>query len=96
MTSLHTISKAPSSRLFECCLPALKHGDGILFIEDGVYYCLTDARLAVSNPDLEVFSLQEDLDARGLMDRKIDQADVIDYSGFVELCCRYDKVISWF
>jgi tRNA 2-thiouridine synthesizing protein B len=61
-----------------------------------VYYCLTDAGLAVSNPDLEVFSLQEDLDARGLMNRKIDQADVIDYNGFVELCCRYDKVISWF
>ena len=39
MSTLHTISKSPKSQLLSECLPLVNKGDGILFIEDGVYYC---------------------------------------------------------
>ena len=79
MSSLHTISKAPSSGLLDQCLPFLGQDDGLLFIEDGVYYCLDQLDL----PVIEIFSLKEDM-------------KTVNYPEFVELCCRYDKVVSWF
>lgn len=92
MSSLHTISKAPSSGFLDQCLPFLGQDDGLLFIEDGVYNCLDQLDL----PDIEIFSLKEDMKARGISDRNRAATKTINYLEFVELCCNYDKVVSWF
>ena len=92
MSSLHTISKAPSSGLLDQCLPFLGQDDGLLFIEDGVYNCLDQLDL----PDIEIFSLKEDMKARGISGRHRTATKTVNYLEFVELCCRYDKVVSWF
>ena len=38
MKTLHTISKTPTSNLLTSCLEAIAEDDGVLFLEDGVYY----------------------------------------------------------
>lgn len=57
--------------------------DSILFIEDGVY-------CQVEGPS---YVLQADLEARGLT--ATSNQSVVDYDGFVGLCCQHAKVISW-
>jgi sulfur transfer complex TusBCD TusB component (DsrH family) len=28
--------------------------------------------------------------------RSAADVELVDYAGFVELCCEYDKIVSWF
>jgi len=40
--------------------------------------------------------LREDMIARGTLGQKVDLVELASYSKFVDLCCEFDKVISWF
>ena len=95
MSALHTISGSPSSGLLNSCLKLVCPGDGILFIQDGVYYgcppCLIDC---VSQYNA-LFGLKEDLIARGLLGKLSKRITPVGYGRFVELTVDYDKVISW-
>lgn len=82
--------------MLEACRPILQKGDGVIFIEDGVYYCLDDSLSTLQDKDLNIFSLKEDLNARGLINRSHQDAEIISYHRFVELCCHYSKIVSWF
>ena len=44
MKTLHTISKTPTSNLLTSCLEAIAEDDGVLFLEDGVYYIWKDIK----------------------------------------------------
>jgi sulfur relay protein TusB/DsrH len=96
MSTLHTISKSPKSQLLSECLPLVNKGDGILFIEDGVYYCVNNKLLNDFELDITWYGLKEDVDARGLKLDDIKAIHVINYKIFVEMCEEFDKVISWF
>ena len=95
MSALHTISGSPSSGLLNSCVKLIRPGDGILFIENGVYYgCLPDLTDCVSE-DNALFALREDLLARGVLSKLAERIDPVGYARFVELTVDYDKVISW-
>lgn len=96
MSSLHTISKSPDSRLLEQCLALCSDKDAILFIEDGVYHGVLAETLAKIPAAIAVYALREDLQARGLQERIDARAQTASMKKFVELCGDYDKVISWF
>ena len=96
MNILHTISRSPSSALLASCSTLLKEGDGILFIEDGVYHCSDHSLLTTIAAPVQMYALREDLVARGLLDKNTTNTETVDYEGFVQLCCDYDKVVSWF
>ena len=96
MTCLHTISKSPASKLLSTCASVLKPGDGILFIEDGVYYCSAAESGHHPGTDITLYGLKEDAAARGLSAPSATDVKLVDYAGFVELCCEYDKIVSWF
>ena len=96
MTTLHTINKRCAD--LDIILP---ENDAIIFIEDGVYNCLTDAYSQLLDtwmPSM-VYVLQADAIARGLgkdtlaVDAGITQ---VDHLQFVHLCTKYDNVINWF
>ena len=95
---LHIINKSPLSysSLGSCLRFALKD-DNILFYEDGVLGVKAKNKLeSVIKEAMEkynVYALQEDLKARGIVDI-IDGVKVVDYSGFVELV-EENKVNSW-
>lgn len=96
MSTLHTINRSPSSALLESCASLLEDGDGILFIEDGIYHCTDDSSLARFDASVKTYALSEDLAARGMLDKAAANTESVNYTGFVQLCCDYDKVISWF
>ena len=96
MSILHTISRSPSSALLASCASLLRKGDGVLFIEDGIYHCTDGASLSAIDSQVKLYALREDLMARGLIDKNTAEAETVNYDGFVQLCCEYDKVVSWF
>ncbi len=96
MSCLHTISRGPHSQLLQTCLGSIKEGDGLLFIEDGVYYSTASPSLEKIPHSIRLFSLREDMLARAIHTRAADNVESIDYHRFVELSCEYDKVVSWF
>ena len=96
MSSLHTINRSPSRGLLDTCASILQQGDAVLFIEDGVYHCLQQDGWPDLPSGVSVYSLKEDMCARGILDRNSTSAESISYDRFVELCCEYDKTVSWF
>jgi len=96
MSSLHTINKSPDSKLLESCLKVINADDAILFIEDGVYHCASLVNLATITDTVKVYGLREDMLARATLSKTMDRVEAIDTTRFVELCCEYDKVVSWF
>jgi len=101
MSVLHIVNKSPFDRnSLDTCLRLARKGSAILLIEDGVYAARkkTDfaARLQQAMPDMAIYALQADMQARGLLaDTTIDGVELVDYDGFVRLATEYDKLQSW-
>ena len=96
MATLHLINKSPNgSDAFEACLRVIAAEDVILLIEDGVYAGLAGTESARVLAGVGS-ALIADLDARGLQERLGKGISTVDDSGFVELCTRCDRVMSWF
>jgi len=95
MSALHTISVSPTSGLLNSCLRLVCPGDGILFIQDGVYHCHPPCLLDGVSQDNAMFALREDLIARGLLGKISERITLVGFRRFVELTVDYDKVISW-
>jgi len=96
VSTLHTISKPPSSGLLDSCLTNVNENDALLFIEDGVYYASKFSPDLKTPHYLELFSLEADIMARGLNQSILNTIKIINYNDFVDLCVRYDKVVNWF
>lgn len=101
MATLHTVNRSPhAAPALASCLRVALPGHGILLLEDGVYAAVAaDAgaqALREVLADLAIYALCADLAARGIAaSALLDAVQVIDYEGFVDLACRYDKVLSW-
>ncbi|WP_299203395.1 sulfurtransferase complex subunit TusB [uncultured Amphritea sp.] len=96
--TLHLINKTPSeSSALRDSLSAVSNGDALLLIENGVYAAMPAyAELFTRLPgSVQCYLLEDDAIARGLKDLNQDFR-AIGYDGFVELSCRYGKVVSWF
>jgi tRNA 2-thiouridine synthesizing protein B len=96
MSTLFTINKAPSHALLQASMRMISKGDGILFLEDGVYHAMDEQVLASVPEQVRLFCLKEDLQARGLQAKLAASAESVNYRKFVGLCTEYDKVVSWF
>ena len=96
MKTLHTISKTPTSNLLTSCLEAIAEDDGVLFLEDGVYYLWKDIKDLIYTEQYECYALKEDLLARGIEITSTKGVNLVDYPAFVDLCEKYEKIINWF
>jgi len=83
---VHTINKVSALGLGS---NLIAEGDQVVLLEDGVY-------LGLQSLPFSVFAIRVDVDARGLSGRLTEQIESIDYSDFVSLCGKADKVCSWF
>ena len=101
MSVLHIVNKSPFERnALDACLRLARADSAILLIEDGIYAAqkgtAVSDRVAAALGKHRVYALTPDLQARGIgEDRLIDGIEAIDYDGFVELACQYDKSQSW-
>jgi tRNA 2-thiouridine synthesizing protein B len=98
MATLHVLSHSPfSDSRLSSCLRLLGPADGLLLCGDAVYALQpgTAQRQALDLMPVAIglFALDEDLCARALAAPPRVQA--VDYPGFVELSCRFDKVNGW-
>lgn len=88
---LHTVSKSPfHSDAFASCLRNAADADHILLIEDGVYALLGE------QPERRLFTLADDVAARGLSDSVSPQVTPVDYDGFVRLAAEASGTQSWY
>jgi tRNA 2-thiouridine synthesizing protein B len=99
MATLHLLSHSPfSDGRLASCLRLLCAGDALLLCGDSVYALQSgsDHRKALESiPDsVALYALDEDLAARRL-DALPARLLPVDYAGFVELCCRYERTNSW-
>ncbi len=98
---LHTINKSPTERpSLLSCLRLAKAGSDILLIEDAVYAALSGTKFAeiIENSlnHHQFFVLEADLDCRGFgQSELIDGITMVDYTGFVSLAVKNDKVQAW-
>lgn len=99
--TLHLVNKTPahSSALIECLqvLAETQEDSALLLIEDAVYAVLENNAVITKLKSLSFpcYVLQEDLQARGLLDKVPAEFKVVDYSGLVRLSLDYAKVQSW-
>lgn len=95
MSTLHTVSKPPSTGLIGECLSLAAPGDAILLIEDGVY-CTEQPDFLDQYSGIKIYCLREDLIARGLGDRKLGTVETVNTAGFVDLCTEHKNCHNWF
>lgn len=96
---LHTVNKSPFSHtaLAEC-LRFCDADAAVLLIEDGVYAALADSRWSgeLDASPARIYALAPDVIARGLDGRVAGHITLVDYAGFVQLCCAHSTVQSWY
>ncbi|MDQ2075663.1 sulfurtransferase complex subunit TusB [Marinimicrobium sp. ABcell2] len=102
MSTLHTVNKSPFSHsTLASCLSICQPGDALLLIEDGVYGALASSPQAeqlraVHAKGVRVYALEPDIEARGLVGRRLDEVELSDYAGFVRLSSELRCVQSWY
>ena len=99
MATLHLLSHSPfADSHLASCLQLLGAEDALLLTGDAVYALqggTTQRQTLESMPDgIALFALEEDILARDLSALP-QRLRVIDYVGFVEQCCRYDRTNAW-
>lgn len=97
---LHIVNKSPSDRnSVDTCLGHVKSGSAVLFIEDAVYAAtkgtIAEAKVTAVMPDVAVYVLEPDLNARGMQGRVLDGVKLVDYGGFVDLVTEHSTCQSW-
>lgn len=102
MAILHTVNQSPAmGSALVSCLNFARRGAGVLLMQDAVLAAMAGAtsetlvRKALQSQ--RVFVLEPDWQARGLPAvRRIEGVECVDYSGFVDLCGEYSKVLAWY
>ncbi len=97
---LHIINKSPFISLaLKDCLRFAGNTDAILLIEDGVYAALetymSKHLIPLNLNQLTIYALNEDIYARGLIDRISSKINIIDYPGFVDLTLTNNPIQTW-
>ncbi len=102
MSTLHTVNKSPfEKRSLEQCLSRASGGSSLLLIEDAVVAAAANTEFAellagAVNNNIDLYVLAPDMEARGFGGTQLLAGiNKVDYSGFVDLVTRHDKVHSW-
>jgi tRNA 2-thiouridine synthesizing protein B len=96
---LHIINRAPlAGNALNDCLRICDAAAGILLIEDGVVAALANGEWLprILERTHNLYVLDADIVARGLTGKIAGSAKVVDYAGFVALCCEYPGTYSWY
>jgi tRNA 2-thiouridine synthesizing protein B len=102
MSTLHTVNKSPfTHNTLVSCVACCASSDAILLLEDGVFGATSASFLAkkmdiLQQQQINIYVLENDLKARGLMQRIMSQCKLIDYDSFVQLTLQYQRVQSWY
>ena len=99
--TLHTLNKSPfQQQTYQTCFAALNLDSHLVLLEDGVY---ATHKHSPANALIQAFldkggkisAIATDLRARGI-ETPLLGIDLIDYVGFVQLCCEHNPIQSWY
>ena len=95
---LHTINAGFLNTAFTDCLRIAGPGDAILLTGDAVYAALdhTEACTALKKHAAEVFVLESDAHAAGILERMSQELMSVDFDGFVSLSERFPRQMAWY
>jgi len=98
--TLHLFSTSPANvALLEECCAALRGGDALLLLGEGVHAAtrgsIAAQRLDALPDTVSVLALSEDCSARGIT-HILARITPKDYAGFVSLACAHPRSVSWF
>jgi tRNA 2-thiouridine synthesizing protein B len=96
---LHIVNQAPQTgSALADCLRICDDGAGILLIEDGVIAALANGAWLprMLERTRRLYILEADVAARGLAGKIAGSVQIVDYAGFVDLCCEYPGTYSWY
>lgn len=85
MATLHIVNRASA---LASCLTLAGPQDAVLLIEDGVYAGVVPA-------SRQLLALEDDVAARGLLDRMSESVRLVSYAGFVDLVVDHQPIASW-
>lgn len=91
MTTLHIVHKLEHGRLPGALRRSFAPDDTLLLTGDGVYAVLAGRHELPAH----CHALGDDVRARGLLPQWPPEIPLLDHGGFVDLCVRYDKSLSW-
>ncbi|MBK4764816.1 MAG: sulfurtransferase complex subunit TusB [Pantoea sp. Brub] len=96
---LHTIMNSPTYSDFISLLSIIDITDEILLLQDGVITAI-DGNLMLKkilniNFSINIWVLEEDLIARGLIKQLSDKIMITDYIGFVNLTLKHQQQMVW-
>ncbi len=96
MSCLHILNRSPAAGLLATARDTMSSEDALLLLEDGVFHVRQPGELATLPEGVTIWFLAEDLRARGLGKSLPAGAESLDMDGFVDLCTRHNKTLSWF
>lgn len=99
MSTLHIVSASPfDSHALQSALAAASQNDAILLIQNGVYAAVEapkiNVMMAAIPPELAIYALAEDVEARALASMR-KNINKVSYSDFVNLVCQHRNSVSW-
>ncbi|MBD2811420.1 sulfurtransferase complex subunit TusB [Xenorhabdus sp. Vera] len=94
---LYTVRRSPYHDDVNAMLALVSETDDVLLIQNGVLFGINDNRYLAElmRTGAGIYALQEDLDARGLIEQISDRVKVIDYDGFVSLTVKHQQNFAW-
>lgn len=92
MSTLHILSRQLDDSTLQSLEHSLSANDAILLTCDAIYLALKPGFLRHSQA---LFALEPDIAARGLNTDWPQAVTRVDHSGYVDLCIRFDKSLSW-
>ena len=94
---LHTLTHSFSHVDAEALLRTVQRDDVLLLIQNGVTGATVKSSSlgAIIEKGVAVYALREDLEARGLLFRVIEEVTVVDCEGFVDLSVAHYPQMAW-
>lgn len=96
---IHTVNKPPTlPAAFDACVRTCMPESYVVLIEDGVYHATQASAITelLDRGVAGVYALEPDVTARGVGSHLAPGVQLIDYPGFVQLCCEAGPIKSWY
>ncbi|MFB6421751.1 MAG: sulfurtransferase complex subunit TusB [Candidatus Malihini olakiniferum] len=96
-TCLHTLFRSPYQIDINLMISCIAPYDALLLLQDGVIAALShvDTVICLLAPDVPVYALREDAEARGLVTKISTSIQLIDYTKFVRLTTQHAVQLAW-
>ncbi|MXP56540.1 sulfurtransferase complex subunit TusB [Pantoea sp. Mhis] len=93
----YTLFHSPWQCDFDSLILLLQEGDDLLLLQDGVTAALKNSQmyLKLNTTLANLWILEEDVIARGLVTQISSQVLLLNYAGFVELTIKNQQQVAW-